>query len=377
MATLEPIMNILAKLAVVTSSLLTMAAHGQASTPIDADAAARFASLALTCVHQPYPNKIAHVLGSDYDAKPPRELHPAFHGCYDWHSSVHGHWLLVRLVKHFPDAPFASRARAALDHSLSATNLAAEAAYLSRPDRASFERPYGLAWLLRLAAELRTWDDPQAKRWANALAPLEMQAAERIRTWLPQLHYPIRVGEHDQTAFAFGLIWDWAGATNDTSMRSLLSDAARRFYAKDRGCPIHFEPSGHDFLSPCLAEADFMRRVLDRDAFARWLSVALPDLPRKASPDWLPPGVVTNRADPKLAHIDGLNLSRAWMLEGIANALGPKDRRTAALEAAARLHREAALPQVTGEHYEGGHWLGTFAVYLVTRSGIAPAAVEK
>lgn len=377
MATLEPIMNILAKLAVVTSSLLTMAAHGQASTPIDADAAARFASLALTCVHQPYPNKIAHVLGSDYDAKPPRELHPAFHGCYDWHSSVHGHWLLVRLVKHFPDAPFASRARAALDHSLSATNLAAEAAYLSRPDRASFERPYGLAWLLRLAAELRTWDDPQAKRWANALAPLEMQAAERIRTWLPQLHYPIRVGEHDQTAFAFGLIWDWAGATGDTSMRSLLSDAARRFYAKDRGCPIHFEPSGHDFLSPCLAEADFMRRVLDRDAFARWLSVALPDLPRKASPDWLPPGVVTNRADPKLAHIDGLNLSRAWMLEGIANALGPKDRRTAALEAAARLHREAALPQVTGEHYEGGHWLGTFAVYLVTRSGIAPAAVEK
>ncbi len=373
MATLEPIMNFLAKLSLVTSSLVTSTAiHGQPSAPIDADAAARFASLALTCVHQPYPNKIAHVLGSDDDARPPRELYPAFHGCYDWHSSVHGHWLLVRLVKHFPDAPFASRARAALDHSLSATNLAAEAAYLSRPDRASFERPYGLAWLLQLAAELRTWDDAQAKRWAIALAPLETQAADRIRTWLPQLHYPIRVGEHDQTAFAFGLIWDWAGVAGDASMRSLLSDAARRFYAKDRGCPIHFEPSGHDFLSPCLSEADFMRRVLDRDAFARWLSAALPDLPRKLSTDWLPPGVVTNRADPKLAHIDGLNLSRAWMLEGIANALGPKDRRTAALEAAARIHREAALPQVTGEHYEGGHWLGTFAVYLVTRTGITP-----
>jgi hypothetical protein len=346
-----------------------MAAQGQTAAPLDASAAQRFASLALACVHQPYPNKIAHVLKDDADARTPRELYPAFHGCYDWHSSVHGHWLLVRLVKRFPEAPFAEAARAALARSLTPANLATEAAYLSRADRASFERPYGLAWLLQLAAELRTWDDAQARAWASALAPLETQAAERVRAWVPELRYPIRVGEHDQTAFAFGLIWDWAGIAGDTRMRALLADAATRFYASDRACPIGFEPSGHDFLSPCLAEADFMRRVLDRARFARWLSDALPDLPRKSSADWLPPGIVTNRADPKLAHIDGLNLSRAWMLEGIASALGPQDRRTAALEAAARVHREAALPQVTGEHYEGGHWLGTFAVYLVTRAG--------
>ncbi len=374
MDTFKPISDWLVTLAAMAASLAApMSAQGQAAAPFDAGAAARFAALALTCVHQPYPNKIAHVLEDDTDVRTPRELHPAFHGCYDWHSSVHGHWLLVRLVKQFPEAPFVAPARMALARSLTAENLATEATYLSRPDRASFERPYGLAWLLQLAAELRTWDDPEARRWATAIAPLEAQAAERIRAWLPQLHYPIRIGEHDQTAFAFGLIWDWAGIADDGGMRTLLADAASRFYARDRGCPIRFEPSGHDFLSPCLAEADFMRRVLDRAQFARWLSAALPDLPLKASSSWLPPGVVTNRADPKLAHIDGLNLSRAWMLEGIAHALDAGDPRKAALEASARVHREAALPQVTGEHYEGGHWLGTFAVYLVTRAGIESA----
>ncbi len=341
-----------------------------APAPLDAAAAERFAQLALSCVHQQYPNKIAHVLGSDADVKPPRELYPAFHGCYDWHSSVHGHWLLARLARLYPQAPFATPARAVLARNLTAQNLAAETAYLKGAGRSSFERPYGLAWLLQLAAELRTWNDPQAREWSRALEPLEAEAAARIRSWLPQLYYPIRVGEHDQTAFAFGLIWDWAEIANDVAMRDLLRDAANRFYAKDRGCPIGFEPSGHDFLSPCLAEADFMRRVLDRQSFSRWLSRALPGIPGRADASWLPAGVVTNRADPKLAHIDGLNLSRAWMLEGIASALDPKDRRAAALQAAARQHREAALPQVTGEHYEGGHWLGTFAVYLVTRAGI-------
>jgi hypothetical protein len=258
----------------------------------------------------------------------------------------------------------------ALAKNLTAANLAAETAYLERADRASFERPYGLAWLLQLSAELRGWQDPQAQEWARAIRPLETAAAARIRRWLPDLHYPIRVGEHDQTAFAFGLIWDWAMIANDTQMMTLLRDAAQRFYAADRNCPLSFEPSGHDFLSPCIAEADFMRRVLDRAAFSRWLSAALPGIPRHAKRPWLTPGVVTNRADPKLAHIDGLNLSRAWMLRAIAQALGAQDPRVAALQAAARDHRDAALPQVTGEHYEGGHWLGTFAVYLETDAGV-------
>jgi len=242
---------------------------------------------------------------------------------------------------------------------------------VTAPDRASFERPYGLAWLLQLSAELRSWNDPQAREWSSVLRPLEAEAAQRLKSWVPKLHYPIRIGEHDQTAFSFGLIWDWAGVAGDTQMRSVLADAARRFYAADRRCPIDYEPSGEDFLSPCLAEADFMRRVLDPPAFGRWLSEFLPGVPGTADSAWLAPAVVTDRADPKLAHIDGLNLSRAWMLEGIAKGLKAGDRRVPVLRAIAMRHREAALPAVTGEHYEGGHWLGTFAVYLTSGAGIA------
>jgi hypothetical protein len=340
---------------------------------VDAAAAARFARLALACVHQEYPNKIAHVLQSDADVAAPRELTPAFYGCFDWHSAVHGHWLLARLVRLFPHEAFAGEARAALGRSLTAEKLAAEAAYLRGKGRASFERPYGLAWLLQLAAELRGWDDPDARRWAEALAPLESEAATRFLEWLPKLRYAIRVGEHDQTAFAFGLVWDWAQRAAREDVRSLLEAKAAQFYRGDRDCPLSYEPGGQDFLSPCLAEADFMRRVLRPDAFAAWLDGFLPGIPNDGSAVWLPPGVVTDRADPKLAHLDGLNLSRAWMLEGIARGLPAGDARIAALHAAARAHRDAALPAVTGEHYEGGHWLGTFAVYLVTAEAAALA----
>ncbi len=341
---------------------------------LDAGAAARFADLALHCVHLEYPNKLAHTLASDADVQPPRQLTPAFYGCYDWHSSVHGHWLLVRLARGFPQAPFAARARAALAQSLTSANIAAEVAYLQTPGRASFERPYGLAWLLMLAAELRQWDDPQARQWALALQPLERAAADRLRSWLPKLHYPIRVGEHSQTAFAFGLVHDWARVAGDDAMRTLIEQRALAFYGDDRGCPIGYEPSGEDFLSPCLAEADLMRRVLSPADYGKWLQAFLPAIPRRSvRRAWLAPGIVTDRSDPKLAHIDGLNLSRAWMLQGIAGGLPPQDRRVPALRSAARAHADAALPAVTGEHYEGGHWLGTFAVYLTTGAGLPRA----
>jgi hypothetical protein len=346
------------------------AGGGESIPGVDAGATARFAGLALKCLHSEYPNHISHTLDGDADARPPHVLTPAFYGCFDWHSDVHGHWLLVRLVHLFPQAPYAATARAELARSFTAQNIAGELAYFQRAGRASFERPYGLAWLLQLAAELRSWDDPQAREWAGTLRPLETEAAARLKSWIPKLHYPIRIGEHDQTAFSFGLIWDWAGVAGDTQMREVLADAARRFYLKDRNCPIGYEPSGEDFLSPCLAEADFMRRVLDRPAYGRWLSGFLPGLPTKPGPVWLEPAVVTDRSDPKLAHIDGLNLSRAWMLEGIAHGLEPADARVGVLRAMARAHREAALPAVTGEHYEGGHWLGTFAVYLTSEAGI-------
>ncbi len=291
--------------------LLISAASASGASEFDAKAGDRFARLALACVHKEYPNKISHVLNNDADVAPPRKLTPAFCGCYDWHSSVHGHWLLVRLLRTFPDAPFAKPARDALRKSLTAENLKQEAAYLRGEGRASFERPYGLAWLLQLCAELREWDDEQAREMLANLKPLEDAAVERLTKWLPKLSHPVRIGEHDQTAFGLGLMLDYARGKGDESFTKLVSDSARKFFLADKNCPLSYEPSGEDFLSPCLAEADVMRRVIT-----------------------------------------------------------PDDPRRPALGTAAEAHRRAGLAAVTGEHYEGGHWLGSFAVYLTTQRGI-------
>ena len=342
------------------------------SGEFDDKAAERFAKLALACVHKEYPNKIAHVLNSDADVAPPRKLTPAFCGCYDWHSSVHGHWLLVRLIRTFPDASFAQPAREALRKSLTAENLKAEAAYLRGAGRSSFERPYGLSWLLQLCAELREWDDPDAREWSANLKPLEDVAVERLKTWLPKLLNPVRVGEHDQTAFGLGLMFDYARTVKDEAFAKLIRDSAKKFFLNDKDCPLAYEPSGEDFLSPCLGEADVMRRVLPQKEFADWLSEFMPQIPISTDKQWLPVAVSPDPSDPKLAHLDGLNLSRAWMLEGILSALPTDDPRRPALQAAADAHRRAGLAAVTGEHYEGGHWLGSFAVYLTTKRGCEP-----
>ena len=347
------------RFSIIAFLLLAPALH---AADFDANAAERFANLALACVHKEYPNKIAHNLSSDKDVAPPRALTPAFYGCYDWHSSVHGHWLLARLARTFPDAPFATAARAALAESLTAANVAQEAAYLRGEGRASFERPYGLAWLLQLGAELREWNDPLGRELSANLRPLEIAANERLATWLPKLSHPVRSGEHSQTAFALGLIID---STNDPALKQLARDAAKRFYTNDKSCPLSYEPSGEDFLSPCIAEADVMRRVLPAKAYATWLSAFLPQFKT------LHPEVVVDPSDPKLAHLDGLNLSRAWMLEGIASGLPKSDPRVASLRKIAAAHRQSGLASVTGEHYEGGHWLGSFAVYLTTGRGLA------
>jgi hypothetical protein len=347
-------------------------ARPPAASELGEEQAAEFAALALTCVHQEYPNKIAHVMASDDDVGPPRELTPAFFGCFDWHSSVHGHWLLARLARTMPEAPFAADATAALGTSLTDERLAAEVAYVSADGRATFERPYGLAWLLQLVAELDGWDDLEARAWRERLRPLERVVADRFVDWVPKLAYPIRTGEHSQTAFAFGLVLDWARGTGREDVAELLTERSRALYMSDRGCPLEYEPSGQDFLSPCLAEADLMRRVLVGPEFAAWLGGFLPQIPLDGDSEWLPVAVVTDRADGKLAHLDGLNLSRAWMLEGIASALPESDPRIPALQAAAAAHRDAGLAAVTGEHYEGGHWLGSFATYLVTGRGLPP-----
>ena len=341
----------------------TILTAGAMASDFDQTQAARFAKLALDCVHKEYPNKIAHSMNSDADVKPPRELTPAFYGCYDWHSSVHGHWLLVRLVRLFPQAPFAADARKSLAQSLTAANIAQEVKYLNADGRSSFERPYGLAWLLQLAAELKEFDDPEARQWSSALKPLEDAVIARVSGWLPKLEHPIRTGEHNNTAFSIGLMLDYARIAGRTEFGKLVESRARDYYLKDTGCPLNYEPSGEDFLSPCLAEADVVRRILPPSEFGAWFDKFLPKID-------LEPTRVIDPADGKLYHLAGLNLSRSWMLNGILSKL-PKTlpRRAALMQLSARL-REAGLESIKSEHYEGGHWLGSFAVYLVSGRGV-------
>jgi hypothetical protein len=329
----------------------------------------RFAELALACVHQEYPNKIAHVLNSDDDVRPPRELTPVFYGCYDWHSAVHGHWLLLRLLRLHPDAPYAAAAQQALAESFQPGRVAAEVAYLETEGRAAFERPYGSAWLLQLMAELREWDDPRARAWQATLQPLEAAYLALTAVWLDKLAYPIRIGEHAQTAFAFALYIDWAVVAGDGQFLELVKSKSTAFYLGDKNCPLAYEPGGQDFLSPCLAEADLMRRVLPPTQYATWLGQFLPSIPSVPGENWLPLATVTDRSDGKLAHLDGLHLSRAWALAGMVAGLPQDDTRIPVLQYDARIHSGAGLAAVTGEHYEGGHWLGSFATYLTTSRG--------
>jgi len=331
-----------------------------ADSDFDQAQMARFARLALDCVHKEYPNKIAHSLNSDADVKPPRELTPAFYGCFDWHSSVHGHWLLVRVARLFPPA---LDARRALARSLTPANLQQEAKYLAAEGRNSFERPYGLAWLLQLAAELQEWDDPDARQWSAAVGPLAQAATARVTAWLPKLAHPVRSGEHSNTAFAIGLMLDYARSTGSADFAKLLESRARDYYLKDTNCPLSYEPSGEDFLSPCLAEADLMRRILPRAEFTKWFTTFLPRVD-------LEPTQVTDVTDGKLYHLAGLNLSRAWMLDGILSKLPAADPRRVTLTALAGRLRQTGLGSIRSEHYEGGHWLGSFAVYLVSGRGL-------
>lgn len=313
--------------------------------------------MALGCVHRAYPNQIAHVLRDDADARPPRALTPVFYGCYDWHSAVHGHWLLARASRHFPDAPFAAPARAALHTSLTTAGVTGEVEYLR--DRPTFERPYGLAWLFTLQAELAQLDGALAA----TLAPLTAVAREHLVRWLPKLSTPTRVGTHAQTAFALGLVLDAARVLRDAELAALVTARALDYFGDDRDHALHLEPGGEDFLSPSLGSADLMARVLAPATFATWLSRVLPD----DAPARLVPARVTDPTDGRLAHLDGLNLSRAWMLERIAGALPDDDARRAAYVACSSAHRDVALAAIDGAHYAGSHWLGTFACYLLTR----------
>lgn len=325
------------------------------------DAAAdRFAALALRCVRQEYPNKLDHVMNGGGEVKSPKDLHPAFYGCFDWHSSVHGHWMLVKLLRDHPGMARAAEIRQVLDENLAPERIAVEVAYLGQENRRSFERTYGWAWLLKLSAELREWDDPSARRWAAALKPLTEALAGQLSAFLPKQTYPIRTGVHPNTAFSLDLALDYARAAQDTALEALVLDRARAWFGKDRQGPLAWEPGGEDFLSPCLEEAALMSRVLPAPAYRRWLGGFLPGLPKG-----LVPAVVSDRTDPKIVHLDGLNLSRARALRRIAKALGATDPRSAALLRLADQHAGASLPHLASGSYEGEHWLATFAVRML------------
>ena len=328
---------------------------------LDAASAARFADIALANVVRQYPGKPDHVLGGDADLVPPRELHPAFFGSYDWHSCVHMHWLLVHVRRLYPDLSRRAAIDALLDRHLAPASIAAECAYLRRPDAQSFERPYGWTWLLKLADELALGSDDDARRWVAQLAPLARAFVERYLAWLPKADYPIRYGMHSNSAFGLLFALDFARRADETALAALCIEKARAWFGDDRDVPAAWEPSGSDFLSPALVEAELMRRVLSPIEFASWLSKFLPAMGERRPATLFTPATVSDRADPHIVHLDGLNLSRAWCFRGIASALPERDPRVEAAREAAAVHLAAGRTGLDSADYLGGHWLATFA----------------
>jgi hypothetical protein len=339
---------------------------GETLPTLTREQASAFARLALKGLSQEYPNKPEHVMTGSEDVKGPRALHPAFYGSYDWHSSVHGHWMLVRLLRRFPDLPEAREIRTVLAEHLTAKSLKAEADYFARRASKPFERPYGWAWLLKLAEELHGWDDPDGKAWSHNLRPLADAVVARYLDFFPNQTYPIRTGVHPNTAFGLGFAHDYARAVGDSRLKGLVDEVARAYFGADEDAPAKWEPSGADFFSPSLMEADLMRRVLPSAEFQVWFARFLPGAARAEPKPLFSPATVSDRTDPQLVHLDGLNLSRAWCMRSILAALPPRDPARAALDSAASRHAQAGLGHVASGDYAGEHWLASFAVYLLT-----------
>jgi Protein of unknown function (DUF2891) len=328
--------------------------------------ATAFAKMALKGIRKEYPNKPGDVLNGYPDVKGPRATHPAFYGCFDWHSSVHGHWMLVRLLRLFPNLPEAKEIRAVLADHLTAEKLNGEAAYFARKESKPFERPYGWAWLLKLAEELYQWDDPDAKAWSKNLLPLADAVVARYLEFFPKQTYPIRTGVHPNTAFGLSFAHDYARAIGDARLTELIEKRARDYFGQDVDVPARWEPGGADFFSPSLTEADLMRRILSPAEFRVWFERFLPGASKGEPPALFTPATVSDRTDPQLVHLDGLNLSRAWAMKSIAAVLPLGDPAREMLTASAVRHAEAALQHVASGDYAGEHWLASYAVYLLS-----------
>ena len=337
---------------------------------LDAATANEWGELVLKGIDTEFPNKLSLVYSNKDQIKSPREHFPAFYGCYDWHSSVHGHWVLVRLLKEHSMIESAASIRQLLNEHLTEENLKQEAAFFRRDEQKTFERMYGWAWFLRLVLELKSWEDAEGKRWRDNLRPLENVVVNRIEDYLPRLTYPIRIGQHTDTGFALGQIFDYAQEMNREQLAALVAERAREFYETDVDYPVHYEPSGHDFFSSCWNETDLMRRVLPPKAFERWLAAFVPRLSKQLTDGTIAPVSVSDVSDPKIVHLAGLNLHRAWCMQSVAAALPADHSLRIPLEESARSHLHAGLTYINSGHYEGDHWLATFGLYAIERIGV-------
>ncbi len=326
---------------------------------LNVEQAKRLIDLPIHCINTEYPNRLGQTIGGDEDLQSPKNLHPAFYGCFDWHSSVHGHWSLVSLLKQFPDLENAEQIKQMLLSNISKENIEKEVAYFYGKHNKSYERTYGWAWLLKLAEELHTWDDDVARKLEHNLQPLTDLIVQKYIDFLPKLVYPIRVGEHTNTAFGLTFAWDYAMTVGDIRLKEIIAKRSKEFFLTDVECPMTWEPSGYDFLSPCLQEAAIMKRVLTKEEFSVWFEKFLPQLKNKNYD--LSVGKVSDRKDGKLVHLDGLNFSRAWCLYTVVKDMPEYEH----LKNVANKHINYSLPNLVGDSYEGGHWLGSFAIYAL------------
>jgi len=357
--------KILSMKTVLSLIILLSTLNLNAQQVLTKERATHFSKMALKCISQEYPNKPGEVLGSDRDVKPVREYRPAFYGCFDWHSSVHGHWMLIKLLKQYPDLPDALQIKEAINKNITPENIAIEVNFFLDSNNKSFERTYGWAWLMKLSEELHTWDNPQAKQWESALQPLTNLISNYYIDFLPKLLYPIRVGEHANTAFGLSFALDYARETQNKALEAMITARARDYFLNDKNCPESWEPGGYDFLSPCLIEADLMARVLPDGEFLNWINEFLPGLSDGSLKIMNEPAKVSDRSDGKLVHLDGLNFSRAWCLKSLSSK--PGLNKSLLLEAA-QMHINAALPNVADGDYAGEHWLATFAVVALSQN---------
>ncbi len=322
--------------------------------------ALKFSEMALNCIEKEYPNKPSHVLNDVKDLKTPVQQHPAFYGCFDWHSSVHGHWMLVRVLKVFPGIKIKERILDALKRNITVDNIAGEVAYLNEKSRKSFERTYGWSWLLKLAEELYTWKDPSGKVLYKTLSPLTEKIVANYLNFLPKQTYPIRTGVHPNTAFGLLFALDFARTTGHEELKNIILKRSLEYFTYDVSCPDAWEPSGEDFFSPCLTEALLMSRVMNTGAFRAWFRHFLPAI---GSSRLLTPAIVSDRTDGKLSHLDGLNLSRVWCFSAILKKLEEGDPLIGILKKSISVHLTTAIENIRSGHYAGEHWLGSFAVF--------------